>query len=257
MNYEFLRPDELRKLQTASPLAFLPFGPLEWHGPHLPIGTDGLIAQALSEQLGGVLLPTLFAGGAAPLGIPMCRTFGLPDSKKDAVGMDFAPNAFPSIYLKEPTLEALLNDYVDGLVAQGYRLIGLISGHGGAGHTPVLERICARSHAPAKVVWYPSMLPFSENDPNSGHATVMETAVQMALCPKRVALDLLPPVDQKIICAQYGIIDDRFFRGDPTPDKSVYADPRIATPELGKRYFEYIVENIRKQIQTEWKDLLK
>ena len=134
MNYEFLRPDELRKLQTASPLAFLPFGPLEWHGPHLPIGTDGLIAQAvaqpLSEQLGGVLLPTLFAGGAAPLGIPMCRTFGLPDSKKDAVGMDFAPNAFPSIYLKEPTLEALLNDYVDGLVAQGYRLIGLMEGRG-------------------------------------------------------------------------------------------------------------------------------
>ncbi|MDX6579925.1 MAG: hypothetical protein QOJ47_1474, partial [Gaiellales bacterium] len=34
--YERLRPAELRSLVDATPLAYLPIGPLEFHGEHLP-----------------------------------------------------------------------------------------------------------------------------------------------------------------------------------------------------------------------------
>ena len=38
-----------------------PLGALEWHGDHLPLGLDGLVAEAFCERLaeatGGILLP--------------------------------------------------------------------------------------------------------------------------------------------------------------------------------------------------------
>ena len=64
VRYEHLNGgEEARQILTARRLAILPIGALEAHGPHLPVGTDNLLAQAIAErvaeQLGGVLLPLL------------------------------------------------------------------------------------------------------------------------------------------------------------------------------------------------------
>ena len=61
--YERLRPAELRALAEAAPLAYVPLGPLEFHGEHLPTGVDlfeahGLCLRAASQS-GGVVLPPL------------------------------------------------------------------------------------------------------------------------------------------------------------------------------------------------------
>lgn len=46
--------------------AFLPFGALEQHGPHLPLSTDtlqcGEIARRLAERTDGILLPAVHYG---------------------------------------------------------------------------------------------------------------------------------------------------------------------------------------------------
>ena len=39
---ERLRPDEIVAEMGEVPLVYFPLGPLEWHGPHLPLGTDFL-----------------------------------------------------------------------------------------------------------------------------------------------------------------------------------------------------------------------
>jgi creatinine amidohydrolase len=63
VRYEHLNGEEARQILTARRLAILPIGALEAHGPHLPVGTDNLLAQAIAERvaepLGGVLLPLL------------------------------------------------------------------------------------------------------------------------------------------------------------------------------------------------------
>lgn len=38
--YEELCPAEFQERLQACPVAYLPLGTLEWHGPHLPLGAD-------------------------------------------------------------------------------------------------------------------------------------------------------------------------------------------------------------------------
>src|SRR5699024_12460588 len=49
-----------------SKMAILPVGAVEAHGPHLPLGTDNLLAERLAEKLAervnGFVLPTLSYG---------------------------------------------------------------------------------------------------------------------------------------------------------------------------------------------------
>ena len=42
--YEELNPQEFKQRILEAPIAYLPLGTLEWHGRHLPLGTDGLIS---------------------------------------------------------------------------------------------------------------------------------------------------------------------------------------------------------------------
>lgn len=53
-------------LQERQPPVLLPVGALEQHGPHLPLGTDGLLASAVAgdaaARVGGLVAPTLSYG---------------------------------------------------------------------------------------------------------------------------------------------------------------------------------------------------
>lgn len=66
VQYELLRPAEVKLLRERCPVVYIPVGSLEWHGVHNPLGTDGLKAHAIcceaALRYGGVVLPTLFLG---------------------------------------------------------------------------------------------------------------------------------------------------------------------------------------------------
>lgn len=63
---ELLAPAELDARIAAHPVAYLPLGTLEFHGPHLPIGLDALTAHAVcveaAELGGGIVLPPVYQG---------------------------------------------------------------------------------------------------------------------------------------------------------------------------------------------------
>src|SRR2546425_11730799 len=42
--------EEVRDLDRARTVAILPVGAIEAHGPHLPLGTDGIIARAMARE---------------------------------------------------------------------------------------------------------------------------------------------------------------------------------------------------------------
>lgn len=71
--FELLRPRQIEAIRATCPVAMFPFGSLEHHGRHLPVGLDAIKAHELllrlSARVGGVVLPPLFWGtGGGHLG---------------------------------------------------------------------------------------------------------------------------------------------------------------------------------------------
>jgi creatinine amidohydrolase len=90
--------EEVRDLDRARTVAVLPVGALEAHGPHLPLATDVLIAQAMaragarrlaSHGLQAVLLPAL-PFTAAPFGAAFAGTLSLAPATVTSLVLDLA-----------------------------------------------------------------------------------------------------------------------------------------------------------------------
>lgn len=56
---QFMRPGQLEAAARKFPVVYVPFGCIEWHGKHLPLGTDAIKAHGIlvktAEQFGGVV----------------------------------------------------------------------------------------------------------------------------------------------------------------------------------------------------------
>ncbi|MGH2901296.1 MAG: creatininase family protein [Solirubrobacteraceae bacterium] len=241
--YELMRPEQIVRARAAAPVAYVPIGPLEWHGPHLPLGLDGLhaheVAVRAAHVAGGVVLPTLFAGtetvrqpGPGPQSL---ATLGLPRDAR-VVGMDFPGHAVRSTYAEESSFGVTVRELVAGLLSGGFRIVILVNGHGAPNHQATLRRIAAEADRPGarRVAYHLAFLP----DPGArgpGHAAREETAIALALCPGQVRCDLLPPLDVPLRYADHGIVDARAFDGEPAPGHALPIDdhPRAATADDG------------------------
>src|SRR5262245_12350832 len=90
--------EEVRDLDRARTVAVLPVGAIEAHGPHLPLGTDVVIAHAMARAgaqriadggLGAVLLPPL-PFTAAPFGARFAGTISISPATVTALVLDLA-----------------------------------------------------------------------------------------------------------------------------------------------------------------------
>ena len=61
---QFMRPAQLEAAMRAFPVVYVPFGLIEWHGRHLPLGNDALKAHGIlvkcAERFGGVVYPPVY-----------------------------------------------------------------------------------------------------------------------------------------------------------------------------------------------------
>lgn len=61
---QFMRPGQLEKALREFPAVYVPFGLIEWHGRHLPLGNDALKAHGIlvktAEQFGGAVYPPVY-----------------------------------------------------------------------------------------------------------------------------------------------------------------------------------------------------
>ena len=61
---QYLRPRQLEDTLRRFPVVYVPFGLIEWHGRHLPLGNDAMKAHAIlvkcAEQFGGVVYPPVY-----------------------------------------------------------------------------------------------------------------------------------------------------------------------------------------------------
>ncbi len=254
----YLRPAQISEELQRQPVAYLPLGPLEWHGPHLPFGVDALNAEnaalLAAEQTGGLVFPTQYWGTERERKPEMLDWLGL-DPHSYVVGMDFPANSLPSLYCAEEALALLVREQLRLVARLGFRLVVLVTGHGATNQIEVLERLAVEISAtsPMRVV---CVLPFVTNAQGImevGHASRIETAVMMALHPETVRIENLPALPEPLNNADWAVIDFETFLGQPTPERTIHEqdDPRRAQAGQGREVISRAVEQIVKRVQEE------
>jgi creatinine amidohydrolase len=107
--------EEVAALDRARAVAVVPLGATEAHGPHLPLSTDVIIADAMAragaERLSRQGIPVLVLPTVALTPAPFAAAFA------------------GTLGVRAATLAALLEDVADGLAAQGFTRIVVISAH--------------------------------------------------------------------------------------------------------------------------------
>jgi len=222
--YAELRPQQFRERLAAAPIAYLPLGTLEWHGEHLPLGSDGLQAQgffvALAQEVGGIVLPMLFLGpdrvretdGGPLYGMDLCLTPS-PERQYPTQQLDGSAYWAP---------DALYHDLLRATLAQlaraGFRIV---VGHGHGPSTHAFDEGQEEWHESfglETLTCWGSEVDGEGLGIQVDHAAMNETSLMMALHPELVDLTALP--------------------ADPTvwPVGVGGSDPRVhASRELGLR----------------------
>lgn len=132
LNYENLNYEQLSGLNRQQTVVFIPCGPLEQHGPHLPLGMDAFSARYFSERA----IERLSEGALKKWNFILYPTVFL--------GADVLTH-LGSVEVKPRTLRAVLSDVVGGLAKSGFKNIILVGAHGGPRHMVVLEEVAARA----------------------------------------------------------------------------------------------------------------
>ena len=237
---QYLRPAEVLAELATAPVAYLPLGLLEWHGPHLPLGVDAFNAEAVAlqvaEQTGGLVLPTVYFGTERERDPQTLAHLGFSDDPW-IVGMDFPANALPSMYASEELFALMLREHLRLTAAMGFKIAVLISGHGATNQLETMHRIATDVSATTDLQVI-AALAFTANEAGVlavGHASRIETAIMLALQPDIVKLDQLPALPERLKNTDWAIVDYLTFAGQPMPDHTVHDedDPRHATAAEG------------------------
>ena len=208
-------------------LAILPVGSIENHGPHLPVTTDWIIANALgrgiAEKTGGFYIPAL-----------QISTNKEHRGKKGSVGMH------SDIFYR------MMFDICLDLKNQGFKRICVIQGHGGIFvMNPIIRELNADHNPDLMVVKVDIMetcwTEFEKRGLMEGtpgiHAEEVETSIMLHLHPELVdmskAVDFIPSVPRPYL--NYGGI----LRYCPD---GIWGSPTKATAEKGGKMLEIAIE---------------
>ena len=160
---QFMRPAQLEKAIRDFPVAYVPFGLIEWHGRHLPLGNDALKAHAIlvktAEQFGGVVYPPVYFH-----------------------------DGFPKQYLVP-----VITELFTRLKKTGFRVILGASGHNVQGQIDMINQALAPVVADGTVagsgMWEVTLSQGPES--NTDHAAKWETSNMMFFYPELVDMTAL------------------------------------------------------------------
>jgi creatinine amidohydrolase len=240
MRWEELSVPEIERLDRDATVLILPVGSVEQHGRHLPVGTDTMLAHALSLAAAARL-----AGRAAVLPPPW---YGF-----SAHHMRFAG----TVSLRAETVMALVEDAAASVIAHGFRRLILLNGHGGNnGIIDVLaSKLGHRHYGRARIAALTyfqlardEIAELRQSRPGGmGHACEFETAMMQHVRPDLVDIGsasvTYPDTGSRYLTTDLlGASAVRTYHdfGDLSPTGTL-GDPSLATPEKGAHFFEAVV----------------
>ncbi len=226
-------------VERAQGVCILPIGVVEYHGPHLPLGTDMLhshaVACAAADQEPALVYPAYH--------------FGLNTETKHFPG---------GIVLRDRLLFDLLENICDEISRNGLKKIILLSGHGGNRYfLPLFQQLLLDkgkdyvtytfSHSAGSREIEKQIMQ-SEVD---GHAGERETSLALAVNPQLVRLDLLEERDRWPDQQRQQHLRNMQTATDWVArfPEHCTGDPRLATAEKGQAVFEAQVASLVEQLR--------
>ncbi len=222
-----------------------PFGAMEQHGPHLPLGTDSLFAERVC----------IAALERLPEDLPIWR---LPTQ---CLGFSPEHRGFPgTLSLPPEVLIALVQAVGRDLEAAGFERLVLFNGHGGQiALLEVAARSLRASHPALAVL--PCFLwrgpegigeRIPEPERSGGlHAGLAETSLMLHLAPEQVGPQrnpdgpAAPPPEGWSL---EGAAPNAWLTRELSAS-GVIGDPRGASASLGEELFERLVEGWRRRLE--------
>ena len=239
VRYDHLSSFDFREaVRKARYTALLPMGAVEAHGPHLPLGTDNLLAERLArrvaERTGALQLPVL------------------------PYGQVWSLRRFPgSLHVSNETLIRLIVDIGRSLHFQGVRILGVINGH--LGNAPALKeaaRILYDEIRELKV--YHFFYPGTREAIREVRETPAVHAAYFHACELETSYMLY--LAEEFVDMERAIRDVPAFPEEadltPTPweeitETAVLGDATLATKEKGKRVIDAAVDKMAEILRRE------
>jgi creatinine amidohydrolase len=261
-NMAFLFPDEVVEARARTGLAILPLAPIEWHGPHLAMGCDGLLAHAFARRIARELrspyFPPLFVGTERERRPETLSALGF--APADYIeGMDFPANPVGSAYIREEVFSVVVRGTLDALLTRmGFRAVVIVNGHGADNQRGVLDRLCAEYNVGGRrrLRWVYPGFPRSLVAGSIGHATAEESSMLLATWPACVDISRLP-ASGPLRNIDHAIVDGDTFDGSPTADFTVRQDQdprRHTSADVGGQLVEQAAKEVEEEIR-EWLQL--
>jgi creatinine amidohydrolase len=205
-------------------VAYLPIGTIEWHGSHLPVETDFLVAEKIckiiSKKIPGYVLPPIY------LGTDRAKIVG----GKRLAGMDkYLGKILPgSLYYLEPALFfRLIVSLAKNLKIQGFKKVFVITGHGGSKHIETLEKVVKKNPILHLIN------PYKDLTVHAHHADEYELSLFLACYPEE---------EKNIRKIKIGKNDDFFqYKG--------YDPRKKASLKIGNKILKEIINNCLKKIR--------
>ena len=240
-------PEYRSRVGSGKAPVFLPVGALEQHGPHLPLGTDALLASAIATgvatQVGGVVAPAL--------------SYGYKSQPKCGGGQHFTGTTS----LDATTLIGQARDMVREFMRHGVQQLVIVNGHyenqwfliegidlglrDCPGATLRVMRLdywdFCTERTLAKV--------FPEGFPGFAleHAAVIETSMMLHLYPDLVQLAQIPDEPR----ANFPPYETYPAHTEWVPPSGVLSSARGATPEKGVMITDEVISMVAAAMRAE------
>ena len=204
--YERMIPSEIETVLADTAIAYIPWGALEYHSYHNPVGLDGIKAHGLcidmAKSVGGVVIPPVYQASNLIKSYP---------------GVDFKKH---SLEFSEDLIRLTCQEYFQQLVETGFKIVVCLTGHAGEPHIDILKEVAAEFNSKFSNCHFWALGEFdilSDDLLVPNHSALGETSLQLHYAPETVHLEQLPQ-DRDITLIEDGVSGK---------------DPRLATSERG------------------------
>jgi creatinine amidohydrolase len=220
---------------AATDLAVLPVGSTEQHGPHAPLGTDAMTAEAVAEAGAEAYAGEVVVAPAVPVGVAA--------EHRQFTG---------TLWVSEDTFRDYVRETVASLAHHGWDRVVLVNGHGGnvAALREVAGNITREDDAYAvPFTWFDAVGEYSDE---MGHGGPLETALLRHVAPELVR-------EERVETARKGASDgwgewvsysNLAFDSAEFTENGVVGDPGEGDAEMGAELLELAGDALAKLLRA-------